>query len=76
MLVRDHPAATRLFLLLRDWPQPQRSRIKELRRRHNELFRMILVDGIRSGEFVVPDIDVTLQCIDAAINRPPAGPAA
>jgi len=71
MVVRDHPVAIRLFLLQREWPEPQRSRIKELRRHHNNLFRTILEEGAASGDFVLPDIDVTLQCLHAAINQAP-----
>jgi hypothetical protein len=58
-------------VLLREWPEPQRTRIKELRRRHNDLFRTVLAAGVRSGEFVVADVDVTLQCMHAAINQAP-----
>lgn len=71
MVVRDHPAAIRLFMLPREWPEPQRTRIKELRRRHNGLFRTILEEGVRSGEFAAADLDVTLQCMHAAINQAP-----
>lgn len=71
MVVRDHPAAIRLFMLLREWPEPQHSRIKELRRRHNDLFRAIVEDGVRSGEFSVLDVGITLQCIHSAINQAP-----
>ena len=42
MVVRDHPAAIRLYMLPREWPEPQHTRIKELRRRHNDLFRTLL----------------------------------
>lgn len=69
MVVRDHPAAIRLFLLLREWPEPQHSRIKDLRRRHNQLFRTILDDGLRRGDFTVDDPDIALQCIHSAINQ-------
>lgn len=71
MVVSDHPAAIRLFMLQRDWPEPQRGRIKELRRRHNAVFAAIMDDGIRAGDFIVTDPDITLQCIHSAINQAP-----
>jgi AcrR family transcriptional regulator len=71
IVVRDHPAAIRLFFLLREWPEPQHARIKELRRYHNDLFRVLLEEGVRSGEFAVADVSVTLQCMHAAINQAP-----
>lgn len=71
LVVRDHPGAVRLFMLTRTWPEPQRGRIKDLRRRHNSLFRSVVEDGVRTGELSVADIDVTLQCMHAAINQAP-----
>jgi AcrR family transcriptional regulator len=71
MVVRTDPGAIRLFMLGRSWPEPQRSRIKELRRRHNAMFRDLLEEGVRTGEFSVTDVDVTLQCMHAAINNAP-----
>lgn len=71
MVVRTDPLAIRLFMLGREWPEPERSRIKDLRRRHNEMFRTFLQAGIASGELVVEDAEITLQCIHAAINNAP-----
>ena len=71
MVVRDHPGVMRLFML-REWPEPQNTRIKELRRYHDSLFRTLLEEGVRSGEFAVTDVRVTLQCMHAAINQAPS----
>lgn len=71
MVVRTDPGAIRLFMLGRSWPEPQRSRIRELRRRHNAMFRALLEEGVRTGEFAVTDVDITLQCMHAAINNAP-----
>ena len=49
--VRDHPAALRLFLVPDDWPPPQRAAIKELRRRHDRLFRDVIEEGLTAGDF-------------------------
>jgi AcrR family transcriptional regulator len=67
--VRDYPAGLGLFLVPGDQPQGQRDTIKELRRRHDRLFRDLVEEGVASGEFVVVDIDTTLRCLHAAMTQ-------
>src|SRR5690625_2716300 len=43
--VTEYPAALALFLVPKSWPRDQAARIKDLRRRHNDVFA-----EIRSGE--------------------------
>lgn len=69
--VNDYPAALRVFLLPRAWPDTQRDRIKELRRRHDKLFRGLVEEGIASGEFTVTTVDTVLQCMHAAMTQAP-----
>ncbi|MFI5607808.1 TetR/AcrR family transcriptional regulator [Amycolatopsis sp. NPDC051903] len=69
--VRDHPAALRLFLVPRDWPDEQRARIKALRRRHDRLFRDLVTEGVESGEFTVTSVDTVLQCLHASMSQAP-----
>jgi AcrR family transcriptional regulator len=70
--VREYPAALRLFLTPQDWPAAQQSRIKELRRRHDSVFRAVVEDGVASGEFTVTTVEATLQCMHAAMSQAPA----
>jgi AcrR family transcriptional regulator len=67
--VRDYPAGLGLFLVPGDQPQGQRDAIKELRRRHDRLFRDLVEEGVASGEFVVVDVDTTLRCLHAAMTQ-------
>jgi AcrR family transcriptional regulator len=67
--VRDHPAGLGLFLVPDDWPEAQRAVIKELRRRHDRLFRDVVEEGVAAGEFVVVDVDTTLHCLHAAMTQ-------
>ena len=67
--VREHPAALGLFLVPDDWPDAQRTVIKELRRRHDRLFRDVVEEGVAAGEFVVVDLDTTLRCLHAAMTE-------
>jgi AcrR family transcriptional regulator len=69
--VREYPAALRLFLVPRDWPEAQQLRIKELRRRHDQLFRNIVEQGIAEGDFTVTSVDAVLQCMHAAMSQAP-----
>jgi AcrR family transcriptional regulator len=70
--VREYPAALRLFLVPQDWPAAQQARIKELRRRHDSVFRAVVEDGVASGEFTVTAVDPVLQCMHAAMSQAPA----
>lgn len=69
--VRDYPAALRLFLVPRDWPDAQRARIKELRMQHDRLFRGVIEEGAASGDFTVTGIETVLQCMHAAMTQAP-----
>ncbi|MBO0878213.1 MAG: TetR/AcrR family transcriptional regulator, partial [Pseudonocardia sp.] len=69
--VRDHPAALRLFLAPGEWPDQQRERIKDLRRRHDRVFRDVVRDGLESGEFTVTSEDTALLCMHAAMTQAP-----
>jgi AcrR family transcriptional regulator len=70
--VREYPAALRLFLVPQDWPAAQRARIKELRRRHDAVFRAVVEDGVARGDFTVTAVDPVLQCMHAAMSQAPA----
>jgi Tetracyclin repressor-like, C-terminal domain len=67
--VREYPAALRLFLVPRDWPDEQHARIKALRRRHDQLFRAVVEQGVATGDFVVSSVDTTLQCMHASMSQ-------
>ncbi|GAA4536170.1 TetR/AcrR family transcriptional regulator [Pseudonocardia xishanensis] len=69
--VREYPAALRLFLVPDDWPAEQQARIKALRRRHDGVFRAVVEEGLRSGEFAVVAVGPTLQAMHAAMSQAP-----
>jgi AcrR family transcriptional regulator len=69
--VREYPAALRLFLVPQSWPQPQHDRIKDLRQRHDLLFRQIVEEGVAARDFTVTSIDTVLQCMHAAMSQAP-----
>jgi AcrR family transcriptional regulator len=67
--VREYPAALRLFLAPREWPDEQQARIKALRRRHDQLFRAVLEEGVAAGDFTVTSVDTVLQCMHASMSQ-------
>jgi AcrR family transcriptional regulator len=69
--VRDYPAALRLFLVPREWPEAQRARIRELRRAHDAVFRRVVEAGVESGDFTVTSVEVTMRCMHAAMSQAP-----
>lgn len=69
--VRDYPAALRLFLAPGQWPEAQSARVKELRRRHDQVFRTVIENGVTTGEFTVTTIDTVLQCMHASMAQAP-----
>jgi AcrR family transcriptional regulator len=69
--VREYPAALRLFLVPQDWPEAQRARIKDLRRRHDQVFRRVIEDGLATEDFTVTSTDTVLQCMHAAMSQAP-----
>ncbi|MDQ0382379.1 TetR/AcrR family transcriptional regulator [Amycolatopsis thermophila] len=69
--VRDHPAALRVFLVPREWPDAQHERIKTLRQEHNRLFRTLIEEGVAAGEFTVTSVGTVLQCMHAAMSQAP-----
>jgi len=69
--VREYPAALRLFLAPQQWPAAQQARIKELRRRHDSVFRSVIEEGVRAGDLTVTGVDPVLQCMHAAMSQTP-----
>lgn len=69
--VRDYPAALRLFLVPREWPEAQRARIRELRRAHDAVFRQVVEEGVESGDFTVTSVETTMRCMHAAMSQAP-----
>jgi AcrR family transcriptional regulator len=70
--VREYPAALGLFLAPQDFPAAQQARIKELRRRHDSVFRAVVEEGVVSGDFTVTAVDPVLQCMHASMSQAPA----
>ncbi|MCD2185699.1 TetR/AcrR family transcriptional regulator [Actinomycetospora soli] len=69
--VHEYPAALRLFLVPDSWPTALRDRIRELRRRHDLVFRREITAGVAAGDFAVVSVDATLQAMHATMSQAP-----
>jgi AcrR family transcriptional regulator len=70
IIVREYPQMARLFLQPLDWPELYRQRSRALRVEHDEIFRSVVREGIRTGEFEV-DEDVAMHNLYGAMNNVP-----
>jgi AcrR family transcriptional regulator len=70
MVVREFPQMARLFLQPLDWPEPYRQRSRALRVEHDEIFRAVVREGIRRGEFDV-DEEVAMHNLYGGMNNVP-----
>lgn len=69
--VQEQPGSLRLYLVPHAWPAPLADRIKTLRTQHDRVFRAVIEDGLRAGEFTVTDLNIVLQCMHASMTQAP-----
>jgi AcrR family transcriptional regulator len=70
IVVREYPQMARLFLQPLDWPELYRRRSRTLRVEHDEIFRSVVREGIRTGEFDVEE-EVAMHNLYGAMNNVP-----
>lgn len=42
-----------------------------MRRRHDQIFRAVIEEGVASGEFTVTGVDTVLHCMHAGMSQAP-----
>lgn len=67
----DAPELSRLFLSPMDWPDMFRTQVRGLRDRHDSFFRLVIEEGLRTGEFNCPDSNTARHCLHGAMNYAP-----
>ena len=72
VLTRDESAGASLFLQDHGLPEAARVRLRALVDQHDQLFRSIIDEGIRSGEFHVADPRVARLLMHGAVNFIPS----
>ncbi|MBM7365659.1 TetR/AcrR family transcriptional regulator [Gordonia hydrophobica] len=69
ILTETAPEVAAAFSWPRAWPEAFEEPMKDMRRRHDEVFRTVAERGIADGEFSVPNLNVTLQCLHGILNQ-------
>jgi len=69
ILTETAPEVATVFSWPRSWPPAFQESMKEMRRRHDAVFRRVVERGVADGEFTCPDIDVAMQCLHGILNQ-------
>lgn len=67
----EYPELSRLFLAHLEWPAVVRERVAEWHTRHDEIFRAVIAEGVKSGELADIDISVVRHNLTGALNFVP-----
>jgi len=69
ILTETAPEVAAVFSWPRGWPQVFDEPMKDMRRRHDAVFRAVVDRGVVDGEFTCPDVNVALQCLHGILNQ-------
>ncbi|MFF3062582.1 TetR/AcrR family transcriptional regulator [Streptomyces sp. NPDC057909] len=69
ILTETAPEVATVFSWPKSWPELFNEPMKDMRRRHDAVFRRVVAEGIRSGELNYANINVTLQCLHGILNQ-------
>lgn len=69
ILTETAPEVATVFSWPRPWPPAIQDSMKQMRRRHDAVFRDVVERGVADGEFTCPDIDVAMQCLHGILNQ-------
>lgn len=69
ILTETAPEVATVFSWPREWPSTVQDSMKEMRRRHDAVFRDVVARGVADGEFTCPDIDVAMHCLHGVLNQ-------
>ncbi|BBX29548.1 TetR/AcrR family transcriptional regulator [Mycolicibacterium alvei] len=69
ILTETAPEVAAVFSWPRGWPSVFDEPMKDMRRRHDAVFRKVVQRGVAEGEFTCPDINVALQCLHGILNQ-------
>ncbi|HEY6496720.1 MAG TPA: TetR/AcrR family transcriptional regulator, partial [Trebonia sp.] len=69
ILTQTAPEVAAVFSWPRSWPEIFDEPMKDMRRRHDAVFRTVVERGIADGEFTVNNVNVALQCLHGILNQ-------
>lgn len=71
IITTESVETSRLFLQPLDWPETIGEAVRTWQREHSSIFRVVIIQGIDSGEFDCSDERVALMAIEGAMNLVP-----
>ncbi|MFI2478819.1 TetR/AcrR family transcriptional regulator [Nocardia xishanensis] len=71
LILKTSPEVATVFSWPRGWPEAFEEPLKDIRRRHDAVFRRVVEHGVSEGEFTCDDIDVAMQCLHGILNQSP-----
>lgn len=69
ILTETAPEVAAVFSWPRGWPEVFDEPMKDMRRRHDAVFRRVVERGVAAGEFTCPDVNVAVQCLHGVLNQ-------
>jgi TetR/AcrR family transcriptional regulator, regulator of autoinduction and epiphytic fitness len=69
ILTQTAPEVATVFSWPRSWPEGFDEPMKDMRRRHDAVFRAVVERGLAEGEFTCENINVSLQCLHGILNQ-------
>jgi TetR/AcrR family transcriptional regulator of autoinduction and epiphytic fitness len=69
ILTQTAPEVAAVFSWPRSWPEIFDEPMKDMRRRHDAVFRAVVERGIAEGEFSCDNVNVALQCLHGILNQ-------
>jgi AcrR family transcriptional regulator len=69
ILTDTAPAVAAVFSWPRTWPEAFAAPMKDMRRRHDAVFRAAVLEGVRSGELHCANVNVAMQCLHGIMNQ-------
>ena len=69
ILTETAPEVAAVFSWPRAWPEAFDGPMKDMRRRHDAVFRRVVERGVAEGEFTCPNINVAMQCLHGILNQ-------
>jgi TetR/AcrR family transcriptional regulator, regulator of autoinduction and epiphytic fitness len=69
ILTETAPEVAAVFSWPRSWPEIFDEPMKDMRRRHDAVFRTVVERGIADKEFICDNVNVAMQCLHGILNQ-------
>jgi TetR/AcrR family transcriptional regulator, regulator of autoinduction and epiphytic fitness len=69
ILTETAPEVAAVFSWPRAWPEAFEEPMKDMRRRHDAVFRRVIERGMAEGAFTCANVNIALQCMHGILNQ-------